>query len=109
MEKLKYEKLDKIIAYFSDRTYWLKKYNKQKLTNSKDRKAYARSLLKAGEEISELHSDVEYYKSRAEIRLNYIMKQREQLREKDATIMQLKNILKQLKEKNEELRGDNNV
>ena len=109
MEKNKYEILDKIVVYFCDRTYWRKKANKRKLDNSKDRKAYARSLLKAGEEISDLNGEVEYYKNRAEVRLHYIMKQREQLREKDATIMQLKGILKQLKEKNEELRSDINV
>ena len=108
-EKIKYEKLDKIIAYFSDRTYWLKKCNKQKLNNIQDRKAYARSLLKAGEEIASLNNDVMYYKDRADIRQKTITKQKEEIKNRDIEIAKLKDLIKQLKSNIDNLRSDENV
>ena len=103
------ETVDKIITYFCDRTYWRKKANTRKIENKKDREAYSRSMIKAGEEIASLNNDLLYYKDKAELRQKTITKQRETIKDRDIEIAKLKGLIKQLKSNIDNLRSDENV
>lgn len=103
------ETIDKIITYLCDRTYWHKKANTRKIENKKDREAYSRSMIKAGEEIASLNNDLLYYKDKAELRQKTITKQRETIKDRDIEIAKLKDLIKQLKSNIDNLRSDENV
>lgn len=103
------ETIDKIITYLCDRTYWHKKANTRKIENKQDREAYSRSMIKAGEQITSLYNDLLYYKEKAELRQKTITKQRETIKDKDNEIRKLKDLIINLKDNLDELRGDRNV
>lgn len=73
-------------SIIKDRTIYLMKYNKQRLDNIRDRKAYARSISKLGEQLVETESTAEYYRNRADIRQRTVTNLRELNREKDKVI-----------------------
>ncbi len=82
-------------SIIKDRTIYLMKYNKQRLDNIRDRKAYARSISKLGEQLVESESTTDYYKRRAEIRQETIIRLRNQNIKKDEIINKAINYLQE--------------
>ena len=85
-----------MFEWLTDKLYYKTKYNTVKLKRNGERRCYAKSISKLGEQLVESEENKDYYKDRADTRQKTITKQRERLREVEAENIILKDDIKQL-------------
>lgn len=70
-----------MFEWLTDKTYYKIKYNTEKLNRKVDRRVYAKSISKLGEQLVEAEDSKDYYKTSADTRLKTISRLRERVRE----------------------------